>query len=245
MSQSRDGRVRMSVDVVIPVLNEQRALERGVAEVRACLAGHPEWDWTVVVVDNGSTDGTRAIGERLAGEHADVRFLHLDEPGRGGALRRAWCESRAEICCYTDVDLSTDLGHLAEIVDAVRFDGCDIAIGSRLMPGARSKRSLKREAISRIYNVFVKLALGTRFSDAQCGFKAVSRRVITEVVPQVQDQSWFFDTELLARAEKQGFRIKEVPVHWIDDDDSRVEILKTAYDDIKGVLRVRRSLGAP
>ncbi|HYC76772.1 MAG TPA: glycosyltransferase family 2 protein, partial [Planctomycetota bacterium] len=151
---------------------------------------------------------------------------------------------KADVCAYTDVDLSTDLRHLNELVDGIVHEGYDLATGSRLLPASDIKRGFKREVISRAYNLFVKAALRTSYSDAQCGFKAASRRVIDRVVPQVQDQGWFFDTELLTLAEKQGYRIKDVPVRWIDDDDSRVKILKTAWDDVKGVMRVRRTLTA-
>lgn len=228
-----------SVDVVIPVLNEAHVLEQSVATVRAYLAEHFSYRWRVVIVDNGSTDGTREVAERLAGLYGDVTFHHLAKSGRGSALRHAWTRSDADVVCYTDVDLSTELGALARIVDAILVEGYDLATGSRLMRASRTKRSFKREAISRAYNLFVKSVLLTSFSDAQCGFKAVSREVVKRVVPEVKDRSWFFDTELLVLSEKWGYRIKDVPVLWIEDDDSRVRIIRTAWDDIKGVCRVR------
>jgi glycosyltransferase involved in cell wall biosynthesis len=231
-----------TVDLVIPVLNERRVLEASTETVRAYLREKTGYRGTVVIVDNGSTDGTKEIGERLAATYEDVRFLHLAERGRGRALRRAWTESEADVCAYTDVDLSTDLRHLNQLVDGILYEGFDLATGSRLLSASEVKRGPKREFISRAYNAFVKLALGTKFSDAQCGFKAAGRRVIEAVVPQVADQGWFFDTELLTLAERQGFKIKDVPVRWVDDDDSRVKIVKTAWDDVKGVLRVRRTL---
>ena len=231
-----------TVDVVIPVLNERKVLAQSTETVRAYLREKTDYRGRVVIVDNGSTDGTKEIGEDLARRYPDVEFIHLTERGRGRALRIAWMRSRAEICAYTDVDLSTDLKHLNALVDGIAYEGFDLATGSRLHPASETKRGFKREFISRSYNLLVKVLLGTRFSDAQCGFKAVSRRVIETVIPQVADQGWFFDTELLTLAERQGFKIKDVPVRWIDDDDSRVKILKTAWDDIKGVLRVRRTL---
>jgi len=146
------------------------------------------------------------------------------------------------VVCYMDVDLSTKLEHLRELIGSVADGGYDLSTGSRLMPESQTTRSWKREAISRIYNVFIKSVLFTRFSDAQCGFKAVSRKAVEQIVPQVADQTWFFDTELLVLAEKQGYRIKDIPVIWIEDDDSRVKIFKTGWDDIKGVMRLRRQL---
>ncbi len=235
---------RPTVDLVIPVLNEAHVLERSVEAVRTYLATDFPYPCNIIIADNGSTDGTLEVARRLEQAYGEVRVSHLTVRGRGRALRKAWTESNADICAYTDVDLSTDLKHLREITDAIAIAGYDISIGSRLMKDSETRRGIKREFISRAYNLFVKVALKTSFSDAQCGFKAVSRRVIDVVVPQIQDESWFFDTELLTLAEKQGFRIKDVPVKWIDDDDSRVKIVKTAIDDIRGVLRVRRQLAA-
>lgn len=233
-----------TVDLVIPVLNEAHVLEKSVGAIRDYLARRFPYACGVVIADNGSTDGTLDVARRLAERHDDVRISHLDIRGRGRALRKAWTESRADICAYTDVDLSTDLEHLRDLVDAIALEGYDLATGSRLLPASRTTRGWKREFISRSYNLFVKAALRTSFSDAQCGFKCVSRRVIERVVTDVEDDSWFFDTELLALAEKRGYRIKDVPVRWVDDDDSRVKIMATAWEDIRGVLRVRGRLRA-
>jgi glycosyltransferase involved in cell wall biosynthesis len=234
----------VTVDVVIPVLNEAHVLEKSVETVRRFILGDSRYVWRVVVVDNGSTDGTQAVARRLSQTYPDVTFMHLVEKGRGRALRYAWMQSACDIACYTDVDLSTGLKHLPELVDAIAIEGYDIAIGSRLMKGSVTRRCLKRELTSRAYNSLLKAALHVRFTDAQCGFKAISRNAITALAPHVRDESWFFDTELLVQAERQGRRIKEVPVVWIEDDDSRVKIVKTAWDDIKGVFRLWRCAGA-
>jgi len=231
-----------TVDLVVPVLNEVQALEQSVHTLREFLGNSFPYPWRIVVADNGSTDGTREIAERLAEEFDDVRAFSLDQRGRGRALRRAWTQSDADIVAYTDVDLSTELPALEKLCRAIHEDGYEIATGSRLMHESRIKRGLKRDVISRCYNAFIKCVLFTRFSDAQCGFKAVSRRVVEELVPQVKDEAWFFDTELLVLGEKQGYGIKDVPVVWIDDDDSRVKIVSTAWEDIKGVMRLRMHL---
>jgi glycosyltransferase involved in cell wall biosynthesis len=230
------------VDVVIPVLNEAHVLEKSVQTVRAFLGANLPYRWRVVIVDNGSSDGTDDIGRRLAAELPDVQFVHLQQRGRGRALRHAWTQSDADVVSYTDVDLSTELPALPKLIDAIFNEGYDVSTGSRLMKESKTVRGYKREFISRCYNLMVKAVLFTSFSDAQCGFKAVSRRAVNEIVPQIKDQSWFFDTELLVLAEKQGYRIKDVPVLWIEDDDSRVKIVKTAWDDIKGVFRLRWKL---
>lgn len=230
-----------TVDVMIPVLNEAHVLEKSVRTVQEfCTASLP-YRWRVVVVDNGSTDGTQEVAGRLKEQFpAEVDFYHFSERGRGRALRHAWTRSTADVCCYMDVDLSTELAALPKIVDAILNGGCDVSTGSRLQKGkSKTTRSRKRQIVSRCYNILVRRVLWIHFSDAQCGFKAVSRRAIERIVPQIKDQTWFFDTELLVLAEKQGYRIGDIPVRWIEDDDSRVEIAKTAWDDIKGVIRLR------
>jgi glycosyltransferase involved in cell wall biosynthesis len=236
------GGAALTVDVVIPVLNEAHVLAQSVATVRKFLSENLPCRWRVVIVDNGSTDGTDRVAQELARQYNDVAFVHLDQRGRGRALRMAWMQSTATIVSYMDVDLSTELAALPRAVQALAEEGYDIAIGSRLMRASRTKRSFKRELISRMYNVFVKLLLFTKFSDAQCGFKVLTRQVVDHIVPQIKDESWFFDTEMLVLAERQGYRIKDLPVKWDEDDDSRVKIVKTAWDDIKGVLRLRRLL---
>lgn len=232
----------MKVDVVIPVLNEAHVLERSIATLREFLAREPQYDWRIVIVDNGSTDGTADVGRSLAARFADTTLLHLGERGRGRALREAWTRSDADIVCYMDVDLSTRLEYLPPLIDSIAVDGYHVATGSRLLPESRTRRSWNRELISRMYNLLVRTLLRTRFSDAQCGFKAASREAVRLIVPLIEDQSWFFDTELLVLAEKQGMRIKDLPVEWIEDDDSRVKIVRTAWDDIKGLWRLRRAL---
>jgi len=227
------------VELVIPVLNEAHVLDESVRSVREFLGRSFPYPWQLTVADNGSTDGTIEIAERLAQEYDDVRCFRLEQRGRGRALRQAWTRSDADIVAYTDVDLSTGLEILEPLCRAIHEEGFDVGTGSRLLPESKVERGLKRELISRCYNLLVKCVLFTRFSDAQCGFKVVSRRVVEEIVPQVKDQAWFFDTELLVLAEKSGYRIKDLPARWTDDDDSRVKIVSTAWEDIKGVLRVR------
>lgn len=230
-----------TVDIMIPVLNEAHVLEKSVGTLRDWCRAHLAYRWRIVVVDNGSTDGTQDVARRLVERWPDeTGLVTLSERGRGRALRRAWTESAADACCYMDVDLSTELEALPKILDAVGVQGYGVATGSRLHKGqSRVTRSLKRYILSKTYNIMVRQILNTRIRDHQCGFKAVSREVIRHVVPQIRDQTWFFDTELLVLSEKQGFRVYEVPVRWVEDTDSRVKIVKTAWDDIKGILRVR------
>ena len=193
-----------------------------------------------MIADNGSTDSTFEVAERLSRELDRVGCIRLDQRGRGRALRRAWLESGSDILGYMDVDLSTELAAIPALVDAVDGGGYDIAIGSRLAEGATViGRPPHRELISRVYSLTFRAMFLTRFKDAQCGFKAISRRAAHDLLPLVHDTGWFFDTELLILAEKNGYRIKEVPVRWTDDPDSRVRIVRTACGDMKGLLRLR------
>jgi glycosyltransferase involved in cell wall biosynthesis len=228
------------VDVVIPVYNEQAALAASIGKLTAYLTADLPYGWRVIVADNASTDRTQEIGEELARSDPRVAYLRIPQKGRGRALRAAWLGSDADVVSYMDVDLSTNLEAFRPLVDAIVSGPYDLAIGSRLLRGARVTRQWKREIISRIYNLMI-LAMFPRrsFSDAQCGFKAVSRRAADELVPLVRNNEWFFDSELLLRAEQRGYRIAEVPVEWIEDLDSRVNISRTASEDIRGLLRVR------
>lgn len=228
------------VEVVLPAYNEEQDLPGSVETLVAFLRTQPQYAWRVLVADNASTDGTLAAAEALAGAHPEVESFHLPEKGRGRALRAAWLRSEADAVCYMDVDLSTDLGALPPLIDAVLDGGCDVAIGSRLTRGSRVyKRTLKREITSRCYNLLIKAMFWTRFSDAQCGFKALNRTTAQRLLPTVQDNAFFFDTELLLIAEKRGLRIFEVPVTWTDDPGTTVRVVNTALEDIRGLLRLR------
>jgi glycosyltransferase involved in cell wall biosynthesis len=229
------------VDVVIPVYNEQHVLAQSIHTLATYLEAHLPYEWRIVVADNASTDATWRVAQELAGADPRIAALHLDEKGRGRALRRAWT-SDADIVSYMDVDLSTNLDAFPALVERIASQGYDIAIGSRLIGGARVTRQPKREIISRAYNLIIKAMFPRRtFSDAQCGFKALSRRAADALLPIVQDTGWFFDSEVLLRGQQLGFRIAEVPVEWIEDLDSRVKIVSTAIDDLKGLWRVRTS----
>lgn len=228
-----------SVDIVIPVYNEEHVLADSVATLRKFLAQGFPHQYRIVVADNASTDGTLAVAQRLAQKHPDVASLHIPQKGRGRALRAAWLASPADILSYMDVDLSTDLAAFPPLIEAIASEGYDIAIGSRLARGADVRRSLRREIISRGYNVMIKGLFFTRFSDAQCGFKAASRRAVQELVPIIENNEWFFDTELLILAEKAGYRVKEIPVRWLEDPDTRVNVPKTVWEDVRGLLRLR------
>jgi putative flippase GtrA len=229
------------VEIVVPVYNEQAVLEATVRRLYTYLGASFPFTWSIVVADNASTDATPRIAAALAAELPAVRHLRLERKGRGVALREAWSASRARVVAYMDVDLSTDLRALLPLVAPLLSGHSDVAIGSRLARGACVTRGPKRELISRSYNSILHAALGARFSDAQCGFKALSAPAARALLPDVRDDGWFFDTELLVLAQRHGMRIHEVPVDWIDDPDSRVDIVRTAVDDLKGVARLAAS----
>src|SRR5919206_996287 len=228
-----------SVEVVVPVCNEERALPQSIPALCAYLETYFPYRWSVVIADNASTDATLAVAEGLASAYPGVSVMHLEEKGRGRALKAAWSASKADIVAYMDVDLSTNLWSFLPLIAPLATGDSDVAMGSRLLRGAHVTRQWKRELISRCYNLLIKLLFGNRFSDAQCGFKAIKRSVAQKLLPQVEDGEWFFDTELLFLAEEHGYRISEVPVDWIEDLDSRVDVTPTALKDVKGLLRVQ------
>lgn len=229
------------LDVVIPVYNEETDLEPCIRRLHAHLEEHVTYPYRITIADNASTDETLHVAERLAREIPEVVVHHLDEKGRGRALRAVWSTSDASVLAYMDVDLSTDLAALAPLVAPLLSGHSDLAIGSRLARGARVVRGPKREFISRCYNLILKGTLAAKFSDAQCGFKAIRGDVARRLLPHVQDTGWFFDTELLVLAQRSGLRIHEVPVDWVDDPDSSVNIIATATADLKGVARLTRA----
>lgn len=228
------------VDVVIPCLDEVQVLRQSVETTVRLFAEHPEFEWRLIIADNGSTDGTTELATRLTEEYPQVAAIFLPVRGRGLALKQAWLDSDSDIVAYMDVDLSTDIRHLPVLIGMVASGGCDIAIGSRLARGSRTKRSIKRETTSRGYVAMIRATFPRlRITDAQCGFKALNRKAVTELVPLIENNMWFFDTEMLILAHKHGYTIRELPVRWVEDSDTKVKILKTAAEDIRGLVRMR------
>ena len=227
-----------SVDITIPVLNEERTIESSLTTLASHLSADCAYDWCITVVDNGSTDRTWFLANSFAATNPRIRTIRLDRRGRGGALKAAWSTSTAEVVAYMDVDLSTGLESLQPLLEPIVRGDTDISIGSRLAAGSRIERSLQREIISRIYNVIARSFLRYNVRDAQCGFKAIRSSLARDLIPRIEDEGWFFDTELLVLAWRSGLRINEVPVRWVEDDDSRVRIVRTALDDLRGIWRL-------
>jgi glycosyltransferase involved in cell wall biosynthesis/putative flippase GtrA len=230
------------IDIVVPVYNEELDLEMSVNRLREYLTTHLPFTYRITIVDNASTDETPGIARRLAHQCEEVESIRLDRKGRGHALRVAWLGSASPVLAYMDVDLSTDLSAVLPLIAPLVSGHSEIAIGSRLSRSSRVTRGPKREFISRGYNLLVKKTMRTRFSDAQCGFKAIRSDVAQAIVPLVEDDGWFFDTELLVVAERAGLRIHEVPVDWVDDPDSRVDVAATVRADLAGLRRLGWSL---
>ena len=228
------------VEIVVPVHNEQRVLEASIVRLHRYLAAGFPFAFRITIADNASTDATWLLAKRLAERLPDVRAVHVAEKGRGRALRQVWSASDADVVAYMDVDLSTGLEALLPLVAPLLSGHSDLAIGTRLANGAAVVRGPRRELVSRCYNLLLRTAMRARFTDAQCGFKAGRTEVVRALLPDVEDQEWFFDTELLLAAQHHGLRIHEVPVDWVEDTDSRVDLVRTALDDLGGMARVAR-----
>ena len=229
-----------TVDIVVPVYNEEKALPSSIERLTGFLQDNVANPWQVIIADNASTDRTRPVSEELCRQYSGVSYFYLPQKGRGRALRSTWLASEADIVSYMDVDLSTDLIHFPQLIEALE-SGYHVVTGSRLSKESQVTRAFKREFISRSYNLLIKSMFFTGFPDAQCGFKALTRPAAQAIIPYIENNNWFFDTELLIIAAKRGYRIKSIPVKWDDDPTSTVNITGTAAEDIKGLLRLRFS----
>ncbi len=229
---------RPSVLVVIPVYNEEKALSRSISTLTTFLQNHNKFDWKILIADNNSQDATGEMGKMLASQNHFIDYLYIPRKGRGIALRSAWEQTTCDFVSYMDVDLSTSLDALIRAVELLS-KGADIVVGNRLDKNSYVKRCLKREFVSRSYNIIIKMALGTHFHDAHCGFKTGRREVVQKILPYIEDNEWFFDTEFLFYGEKLGYKIVEIPVTWVEDLDTKAKILKDANDDLRGLYRLR------
>lgn len=232
------GKKRPSALVVLPVYNEEKALLKGVNTLTAFLRNYDRYEWKIVIADNNSQDSTGEIGRKLESENPLVKYLYIPRKGRGIALRTAWEQTACDFVSYMDIDLSTSLDSLICAMDLLN-NGADIVVGNRLAKDSNTTRCLKREFISQSYNIVIKMALGTHFHDAHCGFKTGRREVVQKILPYIEDNEWFFDTEFLFYGEKLGRKIVEIPVTWIEDPDTKAKIFKDAYDDLSGLYRLR------
>jgi glycosyltransferase involved in cell wall biosynthesis len=230
------------VNLTLPVFNEAGRLAESVNRLRVFLKEHAQFRWELVIANNGSTDRTLEVAEQLSRQWPDVRLAHLPEKGRGRALKRVWSESPADILSYMDIDLSMDLQAIPRLIEPLASGDYDLATGSRLLPASQTTRCWKREIISRGYNRLLKAVFHTRFTDAGCGFKAITQQAARELLPRLEHPGFFFDAELLVWAERWGCRVLDLPVRWVEDPDSRVRGLQATWQNLGGMLRLRRDL---
>ncbi|MBU0535331.1 MAG: glycosyltransferase [Nanoarchaeota archaeon] len=234
---------KIKVDVIIPVYNEQRILESSIDTLRTFLKKNfRAYEWKIIIANNASRDNTLEIAKQITKKYNNIELVHLDQKGRGRALKKAWLSSKADIMSYMDVDLSTELSAFPEMIKGMLTKRCNVATGTRLTKKSNTVRCLFREVLSRGYNKIVRIVLWIHYSDAQCGFKAVTKKTVKEIVPLIKDNEWFFDTELLTLAEKYKYGIYELPIKWVEDKDSRVSIIKTVYQYLRDVARLRLDL---
>ena len=232
---------KKSIDIVIPVLNEEKSLPICLKKILKYIKTHTQYNWSIIIADNGSVDSTNKIANSYSQKYKNISLISLSKRGRGRALKKAWLSSKADVSMYMDVDLSTSLEFTISLADAITKKNYDVAIGSRLHKKSKViGRTLKREFTSRAYNLLIHIIFPfPGFKDAQCGFKAISKNVKKNLLPQIKDNEWFFDTELLLLSKKHRYNISEIPVIWKDDPDTRVKVISTAWKDIKGLLRLR------
>lgn len=231
---------KTTVEITVPVYNEEKELEKHIDILNEfCLKNLKAYDWHITIADNASTDNTPLIASAIERDNPKISHFRLEQKGRGRAVKRVWVESGSNLCVYMDLDLSTDLIHLPKLLWVLQ-NGYDVAIGSRLARGARVEgRTFLRELTSRVLNFFfIQFFFHTHFTDAQCGFKGVTRRIVENIIPKVKDNEWFFDGELLIIAEKSGYKIYEEPVHWVDNPGSTVRLISTIWGDIMSMKRL-------
>ncbi|HEV2339174.1 MAG TPA: glycosyltransferase [Patescibacteria group bacterium] len=231
---------KKTVEITVPVYNEEKELEKHITILADYCSEHLKaYDWHITIADNASDDNTPIIASTLARKYPNVSLFRLEIKGRGRAVKRVWSDSNADFCVYMDLDLSTDLQHLPHLLEKLQ-DGYDIAIGSRLKKESKVEgRSMLREFISRTMNFFfIQLFFQTHFTDAQCGFKGVTRHTVDTLIPKILDNGWFFDGELLIVGEKMGYKIYEEPVHWVDNPGSTVRLYSTILGDIRVMYRL-------
>jgi glycosyltransferase involved in cell wall biosynthesis len=222
------GSVRVSV--VFPAYNEAASLEDAVDEVTRALNEFTR-SYEIIIAEDGSTDGTDKLAAALAEKYPFVKHIHGEKRlGRGTALKNAFKQSSGEVLVYMDLDLATDLKYLKALVDAVEFEGYDFATGSRMLSESDVERSGTRNIASKTYNFMVRVVLGSKIRDHQCGFKAFRREPLMQLLDEVEAKHWFWDTEILVRAHRRGYGIKEIPVSWKGGRETKVRLLQDSFN---------------
>jgi glycosyltransferase involved in cell wall biosynthesis len=238
MTPQTETEASVEVSVVFPAYNEASYLEAAVKKATQALDEFTR-SYEIIIAEDGSTDGTAELAAALAQKYPFVKHLHGEKRlGRGTALNNAFRQSSGEVIVYMDLDLSTDLKHLKSLVDAVKLEGYDFATGSRMLPESKVERTLRRTISSKSYNFLVRHMLGSKLKDHQCGFKAFKRAPTLQLLGEVRARHWFWDTELLVRAARKGYRIKEIPVEWKSGRKTKVNLFKDSFNMGKQVVKL-------
>ncbi|MCX6745528.1 MAG: glycosyltransferase [Candidatus Parcubacteria bacterium] len=235
----------MKLLIVIPSYNEELVIENTLLKLAAYAQQFlTDYDYQIIAADNKSTDKTKEKARQLLAKINRLAYLFIEQKGKGLAIKRTWqkYQDDFDFFVFMDADLATDLSALLPLISALAKENYDLAIGSRNLKDSKIQRSLWRRFFSFGYGLLAKLILGTKISDSTCGFKAVNKKVVQEIMPLVKNQTWFFDSELVFLAEKKGFKIKEIPVCWAEPrklDKSKVNVLKVSSQYLKELLRLR------
>jgi len=235
----------VKVLIVVPAYNEEKVLEANILKILDFCQKNLKADFEIVIVDNQSTDATGQIAQRLANQYPAVHYLGIDQKGKGFAIKSGWQSSSADVYCFMDADLATDLSALPALVEGISA-GYDLVCGNRFDPQSKIKRSGFRRLVSFVYRRVLKMFLAVKIDDAPCGFKAVNHQVRVKLLAQVKNQAWFFDSELVILAEKLGYKIKQIPVTWVEPrtakDKSRVKVFSLALNYFREIWRLRKQL---
>lgn len=244
----------MLIDFCLPAYNEEKILKNNVLKLLNYLKTQNfNFRWRIVIVVNGSSDNSFALAEKLSFAYpGEIIALNIISPGRGNALKKTWLQSTADILIYMDIDLSSSLENIADLLAPLIENKADLTIGSRLMPEAKIKRSFFRELNSRGYNFLAKIILGHKFSDLQCGFKAVKKETFLKILPYLKDDKWFFDTELIILTNFFHYKIKEVPIKWeerqYNQGKSKVKVIRDVTKFIVNLIKLKfrlRKIASP
>ncbi|MCW4023644.1 MAG: glycosyltransferase family 2 protein [Candidatus Bathyarchaeota archaeon] len=226
----------VDVSVVFPAHNEAKQLETAVLQVDQALK-ETGYTYEIIVAEDGSTDGTDTLADALSKKMPQVKHIHGEQRlGRGRALNATFKKSQGKIFVYMDVDLATDLNYLKELVDSIKIEGYDFSTGSRMLQQSKVERSGTRSLASKSYNFLVRLFLGSKIKDHQCGFKAFKREPTLKLIDEVQAPHWFWDTEILVRAQRSGYKVKEIAVDWISGSDTKVKLFHDSWSMFRQVI---------
>jgi glycosyltransferase involved in cell wall biosynthesis len=228
------------VDIVVPAYNDADDIKKNIPKLSSfCKEKLKDYNYKILILENGSKDNTEKIVLDFKKHDTRVNYTHLKKVGRGNELINAWSRSDADYLCYMDIDLSTDIKSLPILIKKLE-NGYDICVGSKYLNRSKKERTFIRLILSRVYNTITGIYLGTTFTDAQCGFKAINKTVAKNVLPLIRDKNWFFDTELLYFSEKMGYRRAEIPIVWVEYGNSSVKIFKTIFDFLKKLRELKK-----